>query len=140
MPLAVEAGREQADHGGCEQEPDQRERDDGKRHGAEHVVEEPVGAALAFRLLDAQPHRHEGGVESAFGQQPPEEIDDLQDREEGVGKTPAPSIAAMPTSRRNPRSRDKRVALPTVVMLRASDMKHGLRCYFRGLPPTTSSR
>ncbi len=86
VALAVEAGCEQGDHGGREQESDDCERDDGEHHGAEYVVEESEGAALAFGLLDAQPHRHEGGVERALRQQAPEEVDDLQDREEGVGE------------------------------------------------------
>ena len=68
VTLAVEAGREQGDHGRREQEPDDCERDDGERHDAEYVVEEPERTALALRLLDAQPHRHEGGVERALGQ------------------------------------------------------------------------
>ena len=45
-----------------------------------------MGAVLAIDLLRPQPQRHEGRVEGAFCKQSAEEIGDLQDRKERVGK------------------------------------------------------
>jgi len=40
----------------------------------------------AVFVLDAQPHRHKGGIECAFREQAPEQVRDLQRREIGVGQ------------------------------------------------------
>lgn len=86
MTLPIKTRREQIDDRRCEQQPDRRQRADREQHCAQNLPEECVGAALALGLLDAQPQRHEGGVERAFGQQPTKEVGDLQNGEERVGR------------------------------------------------------
>ena len=87
-PLAriAEARRDQVHDRRREQDADERDQAERHRHGAEHVLAKSPRAARAALRLDAQPHRHEGGVERAFGQEPPEQVGDLQRREEGVGQ------------------------------------------------------
>src|SRR5262249_2178808 len=111
-------------------QPDRGERADREQHCAQNLPEECVGAVLALGLLDAQPQRHEGGVERAFGQQPTKEVGDLQNGEERVGR-----------NTRAQRRRDTDVARESEQARRQRCATHGrdvARERHGGLPPPAS--
>jgi hypothetical protein len=86
VAITIEAGREHIDGGRWERQPDHREHAGREQRRGQHLAKEATGAGLALRLPDAQPQRHESGVERALGQQSPEEIGGLQHREERIGE------------------------------------------------------
>ena len=54
------------------------------RHGAEHLFAEAAHRDGAVLVANAHRHRHEGGIERAFGEQAPEQVRNLQRREISV--------------------------------------------------------
>jgi hypothetical protein len=50
------------------------------------LLKEPIGTFFALGPLDPQPHRHESGIERAFGQQSAEEVGGLEYRKKRVGE------------------------------------------------------
>jgi hypothetical protein len=64
----------------------QRDRDERGHHGAEHLLAESPRGDRTVLVANAHRHRHIGGIERAFGEQPAEQIGDLQRREIGIGQ------------------------------------------------------
>ena len=80
----LEARRQQPHHERGEQHAEQCGDAEHDQHGAERLLAEPPGARPAGFLAQPHPHRDERGVERALGQQPAEQVGDLQGGEEGV--------------------------------------------------------
>ena len=78
--------RRQRRHDQRHQQAEQRGRHQQCRaDGAEHAAGECRGSNGAIGLAHAQPGRHQGGVQRALGQQPPDDIDQLKRHQERIG-------------------------------------------------------
>ena len=108
--LVGEARRQHVHEPGHHDLGDDDERQQRPQQNGQYVFREGLGRLAPVALQRPGKERHEGRVERAFREQPPQEVGQLEGDEEGVcDRAPAPRTEAIRMSRRKPRTREPMV-------------------------------
>ncbi len=76
--------RQHAHHERHRKAEQQGRNDQGRTDGPEHAAGEGRRRACAFRFAQPQPYRHQRRVQRAFAEQAPDDVDELEGRQEGI--------------------------------------------------------
>ncbi len=73
--------------------PQQGDGHQGQRQRGAHLIDQGFGRGVAVAVLVFRQNRHEGLRKRAFGEQPPQQVGNLEGDEEGVGHHPRAECA-----------------------------------------------